>query len=253
MAQDLDNLAGHVGEVLLKERRFEDPWGWGIAGIVRRIDDPEYKQAELEFLANKPDAQKQRLALAENIFSEHRPDGFRQGKKPSKRESFERMVHQAAAPGEILTDVLDLRQRKPMIARLLCRTESNASPLTFRGDPVVRYKGQEFDLSTPEGRLGFMNHEIWEFKEGDQAKEQTSPMYKRLANGELELDQYGDPIEHVLGGINWGDALAYLLLREAKDLAAFAVKRDGQVLDLSTPISDGSTETGSASPSPLDE
>lgn len=251
MAQDLDNLGGHVGEVLLKERPFEDPWGWGITGVVRRIDDPEYRQAELELAATKPDAHKLRLATAENIFSDLKPDGFRQGKKLSKREAYERMVRKAAEPGEVVIDLLDLREKKPLIARLLCRTErKGVAPLMFRGESIVRRNGKEFDLSTPEGRLSLMDHTLWEI---DEFMEDTTPLFKHGPDGELELDDYGEPIEHVLGGRNVGDALAYLLLREAKDLAAFVDHRSKEVLEKSSATSNGFTGTGSASPSPSGE
>jgi hypothetical protein len=254
MAQDLDNLGGHVGEVLLKERPFTDPWGWNITGIVRRIDDPDYRQAELELNAAKPDAHKLRLATAENIFSDLRPDGFRQGKKLTKREAYERMVRKAAEPGEVVIDLLDLREKKPLIARLLCRTDrKGAAPLMFRGESIVRRNGKEFDLSTPEGRLGLMDHTLWEFQEGDEVKEHTTPLFKRGPDGELELDDYEEPIEHILGGKNVGDALAYLLLREAKDLASFVDQRGKEVLEPFGATSTGSTATGSPSPSPSGE
>lgn len=64
MAVSMDDLGGHVAEVLLMERPFEDPWGWEIQGVVRRIDDPEYRQAELELAAKKPDAQRMRRGVA---------------------------------------------------------------------------------------------------------------------------------------------------------------------------------------------
>lgn len=244
MAVDMDDLGGHVAEVLLTERRFEDPWGWGIAGIVRRIDDPEYKQFELEIASNKPDAQKMRRGVAEAIYADFRPDnGFRSGKKLSKREAYERMVSQAAEKGEVVIDLYDLREKKEGIARILCRE------LSFKGETLVRIQGKEFDLSTPEGRAGLMDHRLWEFQEGGVTKEKTTPLYKRRPDGELETDDYGEPVEQILGGQNIGDALARLVLREAKDLSAFVEQRKAEVLDSSGGIQSGSTETGFPSPS----
>jgi hypothetical protein len=97
---DLDNLGGLVGEVLRDTREFEDPWGWGIKGVVLRGDHPQWRTYGLERAADRPDAQKIRLAAAENAFADMRPDGFRHGKKLSKGEAYQRLVNKVAEKGE---------------------------------------------------------------------------------------------------------------------------------------------------------
>lgn len=248
---DLDNLEGFTGDVLLAARPFTDPWGWAIAGIVLRGDSPEWRQFTLDVEADKPAAAKVRQATAENIFSDMAPQGFRQGKKLSKTEAYKRMVRQVAARDEVKIDILDLRDKKSGIAQILCLS------LTFRGQSIVRRRGIEFDLSTPAGRMAFMDHQLWESPPGQDGGAKTAftvPVFKRGPAGETLLDSEQEPIENdYLPGWNLGDALAQLIVDESKNLSAFVEVQKAAVQGESKPISAGSTGTGFPALSPAGE
>lgn len=247
MAMDIDNLGGHVGEVLRETREFEDPWGWGIKGEVLRGDHPDWRQYDLELAADKPTAQKIRMATAETVFADLAPQGFRAKKKVSKGEAYDRMLRKVAEREAVTIDIFDLREKKEGIARILLKG------LSFQGETVVRRGGVEYDLATPEGRLSFLNHEIWEFEEDGQTKTNAVPVYKRGEDGQIETDSYGEPVENILAGWNIGDAIAQYAVQESKDLAAFVDQRKGVILDRSGDTSSGFTGTGSPSQPQNDE
>lgn len=242
MALDLDDLGGHVSEVLRDTRDFEDPWGWGIQGTVLRGDHPDWRQFNLDHDADRPVAEKVRRVTAENVFSDMAPTGFRRAKKPTKGEAYNRMIQKLSEKDEIKIDIFDLRERKDGIATILCKA------LSFKGETIVRRRGKEFDLSTPDGRAQFFDHSLWDREENGEKKTDSVPVYERTAEGETKLDDNGDPIEQRLGGWNIGDALAQLIVDESKDLAAFVEVRKAAVLDRSGSTSNGSTVTGSPLP-----
>lgn len=243
-AVDLDDLGGHVGEVLQPSRIFTDPWGWEISGEVIRGDSTEWRQWLLEYAARQPSAAKVRRVTAETVLSDLAPTGARAKRKPSKGESYERMLRKLSEPDEVKIDVLDLRAKKAGIAEVLCRS------LTFRGQKMVRRAGREFDLSTPEGRAAFLSHELWEIQgEGGETQTVSIPVYVKGPDGEPLLGEFDEPIENRLGGWNVGDAIAQLIIEEAGDQAAFVAGQRAEVLDRSSATSSGSTAIGSPAPS----
>lgn len=247
MAMDMDHLGGHVGEVLRETREFEDSWGFGFKFRVLRGTHPDWKQHELELGADKPTAQKIRTATAETVFADLAPQGFRSKKKVSKGEAYDRMIKKVAEREDVTIDVFDLREKKPGIASILIRE------MSYKGETVIRRRGNEYDLSTPDGRLAFMDHTVWTFEEDGETKEESVPVYRQTPDGELELDGRDEPVENVLAGWNLGDALAKIAVQESMDIAQFSEKRKAVILDRSGDTSNGSTGIGSPSQPQNDE
>lgn len=238
MAFDMDHLGGHVTEVLRDTRPIEDPWGFGIKAEVLRYDHPEWRKFELDTAAGKPGAERIRRVTAEAAFSDLAPSGYRKTKKLSKGEAHQKMIRQLSQKDEVTTDIEDLREKKGGIARFLCKS------MTVQGDTTVRAGGQEHDLNTPEGRESFMLYTVYEFQQDGETKTRAIPVYKRGDDGEIELDEFDEPIEVRWGGWNTGDAIAAWLVDEAKDLAAYVDNVKAVALEPSNDTSSGSTGTG---------
>lgn len=243
---DLDNLGGHISEVLLERREITDPWGFGIKAEVLRSDHPDWRQAELERAANKPGAAKIRRVTAETAFADFAPGGFRKAKKLGKAESHRKMVNQLSEPGEVQIDLLALREMKPAIASIII------SRMSFRGETRVRRRGTEYDLDTPEGREAFFDHQAWQIQDGGETKDEAIPVYKLDAAGKQVLE-VGEPVEQEYGGQNIGDAIPQWCLDEAGDLAEFVEQRRAAALEPSAGGSTGSTATGSLVQPSVDE
>ena len=244
MAIDMDNLGGHLGEVLKERRDFTDPWGlpgFTFTGTVRRGDSIEWRQYEMDLLGNSPDQIKARELLNARIYQGLAPKGFRAPKKLSEGEAHQRMLGQMAQEQKLEVDTIALRRKKHGIAFLLCEK------LALNGETVVKRAGRDYDLATPAGREAFFDHEIWTSAGPDGPVEMSVPLYKRGADGEVLLDEYDSPIEQEFGGHNFGDALAELVLSEANDVARFSQQRKAESLDVSSAASNGSSATGSPS------
>jgi hypothetical protein len=247
MAFDMDNLGGHVTEVIRDTRTITDPWGFGISAEVLRYDHPDWKRWELDLAADKPVAEKIRRVTTEAAFSEMAPSGYRKSKKLSRSEAHQKMVRQIAEKDTVTTDIDDLREKKPGIAEILIKS------MTVQGETSVICGGVEHDLTTPEGRLSFMLHTSHEFQAGGEKKFRAVPVYKKRPDGEYELDEFGDPIEARYGGWNTGDAVAALAMEESKDLASFVEKQKVVVLQPSNDTSSGSIGTGSPEELPSED
>jgi hypothetical protein len=243
MALDLDNLAGHVGEVLREVRPFTLAIpGIVITGEVLRGDHPDWKQHLLDLQAERPEVKRQRKVVNERVFSGLEPKGFRQKKKPSETQAHQEMLAKLSEEETLQIEVYTIRDQKDGIATILLKK------LEVNGETTVRRGGVEHDLSTPAGRLAFMDHETWEFTEGTERKELSIPVYK-----DGEPDDFGERERNELGGWNFGDAIAKSVLQEADDLAAFVEKRKADVLDSSGATSTGVFESGSPSQPPPEE
>lgn len=237
MAFDLDNLRGHVGEVLRETRPFTDPWkipGITITGEVLRGDHPDWKQHLLDLLAARPEAQRQRRVVNERVFSGLAPKGFRQKKAVSDGEAHQQMLEKLSEEETLQIEIFNLREQKNGIAAILLKK------LAVNGETEFVQGGKTYDLTTVEGRAAFMDHETWEFEEGGEKKELSIPVYKAGA-GE---DKWGEREKNDLGGWNWGDAVAKMVLNESDDLAAFVEERKAEVLDRSRGTSNGPSEIG---------
>lgn len=237
MSFDLDNLEGHLGEVLLNTRTITDPWGFGITAEITSANAPEWRQYELELAANSPGSEKIRRAAAQSAVAALDVSGFRKVKALSAGERRKKMEDELAKPGEVTIDIVDLRKKKGGIARIIVKSMDG---LTRGGVPV--------DLSTPETRLAVMDHGQYEFTDpGDrQVKVRTIPIYQRNPDGSEKLDTAGEPLDMPYGGMNVGDALAQWPLDEAGELALFVEKKRAQALEPSGPGSTGNSETGDA-------
>jgi hypothetical protein len=235
MAFDLDNLEGHLGEVLLNTRKITDPWGFGITAEITSSNAPEWRQYELELAANSPGSEKIRRAAAQSAVAALDVSGFRKAKALTAGERRKKMEDELAKPGEVTIDIVDLRKKKEGIARIIVRSMGG---LTKGGQPV--------DLSTAEARLKVMGHEQYEFTDSvdGQTKVRTIPMYKKKPDGSQELDGAGEPVEMPYGGMNIGDALAQWPLDEAGELALFVEQKRAQALEPSRPGSTGASGTG---------
>lgn len=245
MAQNMDDLAGLVGEVLCETRPFEDSWqipGFKITGVVLRGDHPDWRQHVLDLQASRPEAQRTRRVVNERIFQGLAPRGFRQSKKLSEAEAHDRMLGKVAESERLQIDIFSLREQKEGIAAILCRD------LKVNGESVVTRGGASHDLSTPPGRLSFFSHALWEI-EDDGKKELVVPVYRKDAAGALVLDDTGEPIKNDLGGWNLGDAVAQLVVQEADNLVAFVATRKADALERSEDISTGTSASGTRSPS----
>ncbi len=239
MAVDLDNLAGHVGEVLRETRRFTLAIpGITITGEVLRGDHPDWKQHLLDLQAERPEVQRQRRVVNERVFAGLEPKGFRQKKRPSETQAHQDMLAKLSAEESLQIEIYSIRDQKDGIATILLRK------LEVNGETTVKRGGVEHDLTTPAGRLAFMDHETWEFMEGTEKKELSIPVYKE----DSEPDGFGERERNELGGWNFGDAIAKSVIQEADDLAAFVENRRAEVLDSSSATSTGSIESGSPSP-----
>lgn len=236
MAFDLDNLAGHLGEVLLKTRIITDPWGFGVSAVITSSNSPEWRQYELEQAANSPGSEKIRRAAAQSAVAALDVSGFRKTKALTAGERRKKMEDELAKPGEVTIDVVDLRKKKPGIARIIFESMDG---LTKNGQPV--------DLSTPEAREAVMDHTRYEFTEGGEAKVRTIPVYQKNADGSPKLDTAGEPLEMPYGGMNVGDAFAQWALDEAGEQALFVEKKRAQALEPSGPGSTGSSASGDES------
>jgi hypothetical protein len=237
MAFDLDNLGGLVSEVLRDTRVVEDPWGFGIKAVVLRADHPDWKKYELDVAADMPVSERYRRVTAEYLV----PDevaGFRKKKQLSKGEVRRQMVTKLSEKDEPTTEVEYIRSVKQGLAEILIKS------LSIKGETTVRLDERHIDLTSAEGRAEFLDHTLFEFAENGETKTKAIPVYKRKADGELEQDSLGDPVENHLAGWNTGDAIAAMLLDEAREVAAFVEKRKGDALEPSEPTRIGSTEIG---------
>lgn len=239
MPMNLDNLGGFLGAEVLKEtREFEDTWnlpGLKVTGVVLRGDHPEWRQHLMDLQQQRPEQKRTRRLVNERIFSGLAPKGFKQSKKLSEGEAHERMIGKLAEEERLVVDTFSLREQKPGIASILCKR------LEVNGETLVKRNGKELDLTTPEGREAFMDHEMWLTPEG----ELSIPVYQKGPDGEPLLDEFQEPIPLDHGGKNLGDAIAALLVEQAEDLAKFVEKRRAEALDLSGAASNGPTESGS--------
>lgn len=245
MAQNMDDLAGLVGEVLCETRAFEDSWqipGFKVTGVVLRGDHPDWRQHVLDLQAGRPEAQKTRKVVNERIFQSLAPKGFRQSKKLSEAEAHERMLGKVAEAEKLQIDIFALREQKEGIASILCRD------LKVNGESIVTRGGVSHDLSTADGRRSFFSHTTWEFNhDGGAKKELAVPVYRKDAADELVLDDTGEPIKNDLGGWNLGDAVAQLVVQEADNLVAFVATRKADALEQSGGTSTGPSASGTPS------
>jgi hypothetical protein len=238
MAFDLDNVQGHLAEVLLNTRQITDPWGFGITAEITSSNAPEWRQYELELAANSPGSEKIRRAAAQSAVAALDVSGFRKAKALTAGERRKKMEDELAKPGEVTIDIVDLRKKKEGIARIIVKSMAG---LTKGGQPV--------DLSTPEARLRVMGHEQYEFTDTDgQTKVRTIPVYQRNPDGSPKLDSADEPLETPYGGMNVGDAFAQWALDEAGELALFVEKRRADALEPSGGGSTGSSASGVESP-----
>lgn len=233
MAFDLDNLGGHLAEVLLKTRTITDPWGWGITAEITSSGSPEWRQYELDMAADTPGSAKVRRIAAERAAESFEVAGFRKTKALTAGEKKKKLVDQLSEKGELVLDLFDLRKKKEGIARIII---TKMGGLTKGGQPV--------DLSTPEARLAVMEHGQYEFTEGGELKQHTIPVHQRDAAGNVLLDSAGEPLENPYGGMNIGDALAQWPLDEAGETALFVEKRRADALEVSGSGSTGSIAIG---------
>ncbi len=244
MSFDLSNLAGVAGEILRDTRTVTDPWGFGIEAVVVRADCHDWKKFELSVVGDTPMAERWRLITAEEFADNLVPDaGQRQAKKATKAEKKQRVVRKLAVKEEVETDIEALRNRKSGIASILVR---NMWGFVENGKVV--------DLSTPEAREAVFAHERYHFTDEEgNAVTRMSPLYERDEDGEILLDDAGEPVENQYGGKNMGDALAQWLWDEAKNLAAFSLKERAKALGTSSDTLTGSIASGSHDQSPNDE
>lgn len=233
MAHSIDDLNGHMVEVLREKREFTDPWGLGISGVITRGDNIAWTRYLLKLNQDSEDFKKIRLATAESFVADVAPDGFRAGKKLSKAEAHRRMVVKIAEPSEPVVTLEAIRDQKPGIAEHLLLS------LTYKGETRPVIKGETFDLTTPSGRAAFMDHELWCFEEDGESLEFAVPLNAR------EPDENGDPVENFAGGMNFGDAVAKLSIREANDQASFVWKRKAKLVEPSAGTATGTTGSGS--------
>lgn len=245
MALNMDNLAGAIGEILGEERHFEDTWGMEglkVTGTVLRADHPEWQQHLMDLANNRPEAKKTREVVNTRIFSGLAPKGFRRAKQ-TEAEAHAEMLRKVGEGERLRIAVFTLREQKGGIAAHLCRD------LKINGEHEISRGGTTYDLSTVEGRLGILNHEIWEFEQDGGKVEVTVGLFQRGPDGEFVKDEQGEPIRNHEGGWNLGDALASLIVREAEDTAKFVRVRKADALEQSGASSIGPTGSGSPSAS----
>lgn len=242
---NLDDLGGIIGEVIGEVRGFADSWdmaGLHITGEVLRADHPTWRQYGLDFEASRPEARQSRELVHERLLNPLAPKGFRQSKKLSEPEAHRRLVGKVAGLERLQIDVFRLREQKPGIAEILCKS------LVVNGEPVAKRRG-EHDLTTAAGRASFMDHRLWEVEMDGMQKEICVPFYQTNADGAVILDDDGEPIKNDFGGWNLGDAMAALIVQEAEDLPRFVEARKADALEVSGDRSIGPSESGSASTS----
>src|SRR4051812_49056059 len=185
MAFDLDDLSGHLSEVLLDTRKSEDPWGFGISAVLHSTDSPEWRQHVLEQSTQTAGAAKVRRVIAETVSDGFAQPGFRQKKTLSAGEKKKHLEDKLSEPGEVEIDLYDLRKKKEGIARILVK--SATGPLKG-GVPV--------DLSTPEKIMAFLDHEAYEINGPDGKQQKVIPLYQRNADGSFKLDSANEPLEN---------------------------------------------------------
>lgn len=244
MAFDFDNLAGVAGAVIQDVRDFEDNWGWPgvkVTGRVLRADHPDWKQHVFDVSASRPEAQATREAVNDRIFHGIAPKGFRKGAK-TENEAHARMLRKVAENERLVTDVTAVRELKGGIAALLCKD------LRINGETIIKRNGQEYDISTVEGRIAVFDHRLWEFEREGKPVHIAVPIHRMNGSGP-ELDSEGEPVRNALAGWNLGDALAALIRDEAELTEKFVLSRKADALEPSGGISNGPSDTGSTSPS----
>ena len=240
MAFDLDNVQGHLGEVLLNTREIHDPWGFGITAVITSSNAPEWRQYELELASNSPGSEKIRRAAAQSAVAALEVSGFRKAKALTAGERRKKMEDELAKPGEVTIDVIDLRKKKEGIARIIVQS------MTW---PGAMSGGKPLDLSTPEARLALMDHARYVFVDPSdgQSKQRTIPMFQKDVDGLTKMDSVGEPVPMPYGGENFGDAVAQWPLDEAGELALFVEKRRADALEPSGGGSTGSSASGEES------
>lgn len=251
MAADLDNLGGVIGEVLGEVRDFTDPWGmpgFKVTGEVLRGDHPDWRQHELDIAASQPEYVQRQELVNERLLNPLAPKGFRQTKKLSETQAHQRLVEKTAKlDTKLKTQVFNLRDRKPGLAAILCKS------LQINGETVVTRAGKTHDLSTAAGRESLLDHQTWQFEQEGEIVEATIPVFKLGPDGAKELDDFGEPVRNECAGWNIGDALAWLIENEADDTEKFVKKRKAALLEPSVGTATGTTASGSQSQSPSDE
>lgn len=243
MAQDLDDLGGHLSETLNETRTITDPWGYGMKAKIRSTADQDWKTWDMKRLADAPEARVAREKAATVNVQDFEQSGFRASRKLTTAEKRRKLVEAFSQPAGLRTDVVALREQKPGIAKYLV-VELDA---VLHGAPVEK---------TVEGLLALMDHERWVRVDPDTNERKISaiPLYKKGDDGEVLLDDAGDPVDMPFGGMNKGDAIAAWLYAGADEQAAFVEARKKEVQSFSAGASNSFTATGSpSSPAPAEQ